>query len=200
MAITNYSELKSAIAGWLEREDLALRIPEFVALAERKIFRRFRTPANERTVLEDRRADEGAEWLLPTHFLECKRLIVNGVTLTRITDTDYYGRPPQTGQPRFFFRYANRLKVWPAPAEDYRWVLNYWTDMELTDEYPQNTVLPVATDLYLFGALAEAEPYLMNDSRIAMWKAKFEEGLTELNDMAERAEMAGSASISGGAY
>ncbi|WP_444897902.1 phage adaptor protein [Microbulbifer sp. SSSA005] len=200
MAITNYGELKAAIAGWLERDDLAERLPEFISLAERKIFRKLRTPANERTVLEDRRVDGGDEWLIPTHFLECKRLLVNGVPLSRITDTDYYSRSAQSGQPKYFFRYANRFKVWPAPAEDYRWVLNYWTDMELTEEYPENTVLPVAKDLYLFGALAEAEPYLMNDNRVALWKAKFDEGLIELNDMAERAELAGSASISRGAY
>jgi hypothetical protein len=34
MSITTYSELQQAIADWLERADLAARIPDFIALFE----------------------------------------------------------------------------------------------------------------------------------------------------------------------
>lgn len=200
MAISTYQQLQDAVAAWLERSDLTARIPDFIALAERRIFRVLRTPANERTVFKDRLAAEGDEWLLPEHFLQLKRLIINGQTLTRITDSEFYGLTAETGQPKYFYRYANRLKVWPAPAEDYRWVLNYWTDMELSDDYPSNTVLQVAPDAYLFGALLAAEVYLMNDARIPIWEAQFQDALEQVQDMADQADIAGSPSISKGAY
>lgn len=39
MALTNYGELKTAIANWLDRSDLTSRIPEFIAMAEDRIGR-----------------------------------------------------------------------------------------------------------------------------------------------------------------
>ena len=37
MAITNYSELQSAVATWLDRTDLADVMPDFIALGENYI-------------------------------------------------------------------------------------------------------------------------------------------------------------------
>jgi hypothetical protein len=47
MAIGQFSELKTAIANWLERGDLTSRIPEFVQLAEDRIGRELRVRAME---------------------------------------------------------------------------------------------------------------------------------------------------------
>ena len=66
MAIGTYAELKTAVANWLDRDDLTDRIPEFIALAEAKMNRNLRISlkcnAHERRVtanailLIDRRA------------------------------------------------------------------------------------------------------------------------------------------------
>ena len=37
MALANYSDLQSAVAGWLNRTDLTSQIPDFIALAESKL-------------------------------------------------------------------------------------------------------------------------------------------------------------------
>ena len=42
MAISNYSELKAAIADWLNRSDLTDSIPDFIALAETRHKRDFK--------------------------------------------------------------------------------------------------------------------------------------------------------------
>ena len=47
MAIGNYGELAAAVAGWLARDDLAGRIPSFIALAEAAFNREFRVRAME---------------------------------------------------------------------------------------------------------------------------------------------------------
>ena len=43
MAISTYSELKTAVSNWLNRSDLDLRIPEFIDLAEAGFNRMLRT-------------------------------------------------------------------------------------------------------------------------------------------------------------
>jgi len=35
-------------------------------------------------------------------------------------------------------------------------------------------------DLYLYGSLLAAEPFLKNDKRVGMWKAMFDEAMMEL--------------------
>jgi len=42
MAITTYSELKTAVADWLNRSDLTSAIPNFIALAEAQMSRQIR--------------------------------------------------------------------------------------------------------------------------------------------------------------
>ena len=39
MAIGTFAELKTAIANWLDRDDLTARVPEFIALSEARINR-----------------------------------------------------------------------------------------------------------------------------------------------------------------
>ena len=43
MALTSYSELKSSLADWLNRDDLTSVIPDFISLAEAQIERRLPT-------------------------------------------------------------------------------------------------------------------------------------------------------------
>ena len=47
MAISNYTELNTAVANWLDRDDLTDRIPEFIALAEARFNRLLRIRAME---------------------------------------------------------------------------------------------------------------------------------------------------------
>ena len=42
MAITNYTELKSSLADWLNRSDLTTVIPDFITLAESQFNREIR--------------------------------------------------------------------------------------------------------------------------------------------------------------
>ncbi len=42
MAITTYSELKTALGNWLNRDDLTAVIPDFISLAETDINRKLR--------------------------------------------------------------------------------------------------------------------------------------------------------------
>ena len=43
MALTTYTELKTSLADWLYRSDLASVIPDFISLAESQVERQLRT-------------------------------------------------------------------------------------------------------------------------------------------------------------
>ena len=61
MAISQFSELKTALANWLKRSDLTSRIPEFVSLAEDRIAKDLRVRAMEhRAVLKVTNTIDGA--------------------------------------------------------------------------------------------------------------------------------------------
>ena len=67
MAITNYTELKSSLADWLNRSDLTSRIPEFISLAEAAFNRNLRT----RDMLSRSTTSTNAQYVaLPSDFLE----------------------------------------------------------------------------------------------------------------------------------
>ena len=53
-------------------------------------------------------------------------------------------------------------------------------DTSMSDCNPSNLFLATCPDLLLYGALAEAEPYLMNDERLATWASLYDRGLASL--------------------
>ena len=66
MAITTYSELKTAVANWLNRDDLTSNIPEFIALAEAAIndqVRHWRMEKRAETTLDAQFIGPPSDWL-----------------------------------------------------------------------------------------------------------------------------------------
>ena len=191
----NYGELKAAVQSYLyDRSDLATVIPTFIAMAERKLFRQLRIPANERIVHFT--AHEGAIDL-PTDFLEAKMLTADGVPLVRITDLSHLNnqdKKPAAGVPREFSRIGAQLHMYPNPDYPVDAALVYWADMSglLINDADTHEVLRCASDVYLHGALGEASAYLGQDSRIPVWQAKYNEGLMAIAQQAAEAEHAGS--------
>lgn len=206
--ITNYGELKTEIAGYLwNRETLVPLIPGFISLAERKIFRRLRIPAHE-TVLDYEPAvnDPYVQLELPGDFLELKFLLASGRPLERISDIRIKAllhEHPASGIPEKFARIGNRLYLYPRPDSiEYVFSMGYWQDFSntLKEDTDSHEILRVAPDLYLYGACAEAAPYLVEDSRIPVWKSLFEEAFLELENKSMLAEYAGSSVAVRNAY
>jgi len=221
MAISNFGELKSSIESWLERTDLNSRVSDFISLAERRIFRGadgthpLKTPANE-TKRTFAGYDAEVGLCVPDDFLAMKNLLWNGCPLERISDQQFlaWDCQPDTrtnsntvqpaGQPRYFARYACKFYVWPRPPEGTEEFiqLNYWQDQsgQLSDDADTNSILPIAPGAYLYGALVEAEGFLMNDSRIPLWESRFQDNLRSLQSMADGAELSGGHTTARSAY
>lgn len=195
MALANYSDLQAAVGAWLAREDLTDRIPDFITLAESQIKRRLRNW----TVLKSDFVIDAEKVDLPADCAELRSIrLVTGFasldTAVNITTPEQLADHRAAvanvpGRPYYAAVVGTQLIVAPTPDSSYTAELVYYSKLTpLSDAAPVNTVLTDAPDLYLFGALKEAEPYLEHDERIPVWTAKFETALNELDIQRERRE------------
>jgi len=183
MAITTYSELQAAIADWLNRSDLTARIPDFIALAETRINRDLR--AREQQVIATANVDTPF-FALPGDFLEFKSF--------RITDTGgnafelMLATPEQisaalaessvSNTPRFVTIIGDQFQLWPAPDQMYVGSLAYVRKVQaLSDAAPTNWLLTDAPDVYLYGSLMSAGPFLRDNEALVTFKTLFDEAI-----------------------
>ena len=193
MGITNYTDLQSTIASYLARSDLTAQIPDFIRLAEVRLRRdiRIRQMLNSSTTTTTGGDDTIS---LPIDFLELRDLFV---VTNPIRDLKYLspsifsrnGRVTESGLPVFYTIIANEFKFAPAPDAEYTVrMLYYASPSYLTDTNQSNVVLAYCPDLLLYGALIEAEPYLMNDARIQLWAGMYDRGLSSLTSADDSSE------------
>jgi hypothetical protein len=76
---------------------------------------------------------------------------------------------------------AGYILIGPVPAGVYTIEIDYYAKVvALSDAAPTNTMLTNNPDVYLYGALMEAEPFLMNDGRVALWQAGFARAIQDI--------------------
>jgi hypothetical protein len=63
----------------------------------------------------------------------------------------------------------------------------------LSDSNTTEQMLTDNPDVYLYGALLEAEPFLMNDQRVQLWATAFQESLRALQEQDNKDRHSGSA-------
>lgn len=180
MAITNYGELKTAVANWLERDDLAARIPEFISLAEDRIAQDTRLRIRPMETSTDLTVN-AQEVALPTGFLEARRLYLQGTPLKRVeylTPENFWIRnlANQTGLPKWFTIEGENIVFGPAPDDSYTGKLLYWQRFTaLANDADTNWVLTNARGLLLYGALVESAPFLEEDTRTLTWATMYDD-------------------------
>ena len=194
MAITTYAELQTATANWLDRTDLTARIPEFIELAEANFNRQIRQP--DMVTRNDSFSIASRYTTLPTDTLEIVRIVVDltpVIVLEYLTPEEISERRAAmtaTGKPYYFTVIggsSNQLEVVPSPDSTYTASIVYYTRIPtLTDSATTNWLLDSHPDIYLFGTLVEAEPYLKNDERMPMWTTRLDKALNDLGLQGQR--------------
>ena len=194
MAITTYAELQTATANWLDRTDLTARIPEFIELAEANFNRVIRQP--DMVAKDDSFSISSRYTTLPTDTLEIIRIVVDltpVIVLEYLTPEEISERRrvmTATGRPYYFTTIGgstNQLEVLPSPDSTYTASIIYYTRIAaLSDSATSNWLLAAHPDIYLFGTLVEAEPYLKNDERMPMWTTRLDKALNDLGLQGQR--------------
>jgi hypothetical protein len=194
--ITNYSDLKTTVANYLGRSDLTAQIPSFIYLAETRLGRQLRTRQMLKTVTAHTTANDATVGL-PNDFLEMRDLFVAGtprapVSYMSPSAFSRNARADEVGKPVFYTIRANELEFAPKPDNNYTLQMLYYAKPDtLSDTNVSNVFLANAPDALLYGALLEAEPYLMNDARIQVWSNFYSGAVENLNVSDENSEYSG---------
>jgi len=183
MALGTFAQLKTSIADWLNRSDLTSVIPDFITLAEAEFNRTVRV----RQMIVRANATLDSEYTqLPSDFLEMENLVLLLTTPTKLEflsdeqSDDYFTRYfSAAGTPRYYTIVGDTFKVVPSPATDTTEVqMTYYGKIAaLSDSNTTNWLLTKHPDLYLYGSLLQAAPYLQDDARIAVWSAAYQRGI-----------------------
>ena len=170
MAISNYTELNTAVANWLDRDDLTDRIPEFIALAEARFNRLLRIRAMEEKQTASTVAGQ-RNIALPAYFIQMRNLQINTSPITpmQYVTPEIYDRlygSTGTGTPQMYTIIADEIQLGPIPSSVQTIEMLFYKKFDsITAVSPTNWMITNAPDVYLYGCLLEAEPFIMNDPR-----------------------------------
>lgn len=175
MALSNYTELKAAVAQWMRRADLTAEIPDYITLAEKKIVKLLKIRGQEtETTLTPNSGDSTVA--LPSDYgspialwnTQEDRIKLNQVLPDALEYDDTPGTPDYWAVDGANIRFDCRLDG--AIPFAFRYVKTF----ELSDVNPTNFILTEWPDVYLYGALTEGFLAVYDEQRAAVWQGKFQ--------------------------
>jgi hypothetical protein len=199
MAIATYSDLQTSVANWLKRSDLTSIIPDFITLAEARIARDLRLRRQvTNTALSTVAGTQTVT--LPSDFLEMENITLTNTTppaaLSVVTPEIMDRKFPSgyaNGQPVVYTIVGDAIQLGPTPDAVYTVSLDYYQRFAALSTTPINWLLTNHPGVYLFGALAEGAPYLMEDERTPLWDTKYRAEVAALQQADDAALRSGSA-------
>ncbi|VIO73893.1 phage adaptor protein [Bradyrhizobium ivorense] len=194
--IVDQPSLVAAIVEYLARDQdttLTARIPTFIQLFEAKMNRSLfvRQMELRATAVTNPTLTEAEFIALPTDFQSMRRMRLTSVTgkpflefkSTLQMDEWRLQNADVHGQPRYFTIFGNEIEFAPTPDGVYTVEMVYRQVIPPLSSNLTNWLLQLAPDLYLYGALMEAAPYMKEDPRIQTWGAGLVSALSDLNEL-----------------
>lgn len=196
MAFTSYSDLKTTIANYLARSDLTSVIPDFIRLGEERLRRDLRI--RQMLIVATANTTAGDSTVgLPTDFLEMRDIHLNTVPIGSLSyeaPNAFYSntRSSEAGLPRTYTVLASEIQFSPIPDSVYTAQMLYYAKPTLlSDANTSNVFLANCPDALLYAALAEAEPYLMNDARLQVWASLYDRSIASITTADQSSEYSG---------
>jgi hypothetical protein len=192
--ITDYTSLQSTIADYLNRADLTAQIPTFIQFAEADFNTRLRT----REMIVRAEAQSSNEYVqLPADWLEAINLhIIDGKQPLRYVTLDEADRIIQENiytNVVAFSLMNGALELVPAPGSDVDIEMIYYGKITpLSAQVSTNWLLTKAPDVYLYGALMHAQPFLMDDQRMPVFATLYSSRIEALNEESMKSTHSGS--------
>lgn len=194
--ITTYALLQTAVTEWLARDQdatLIARIPTFIQLFEAKMNRTLfvRQMETRSTALTDVGSTEPEFISLPDDFQSMRRIRLSSVAgkpcleFKSGTQMDEFrfSTANVVGRPLYFTIFGSEIELAPTPDIAYTLEMVYrQTILPLATNDP-NWLLLLAPDLYLYGSLLEATPYIKEDERLQTWGALYTGARDALNNL-----------------
>jgi hypothetical protein len=200
MSIATYAELRTAVENWLDHTLFTARVPEFIALFEAAANRRLRVRQQEASSALTPSFGTAA---LPNDYLAWRRVTWTGAPRVELQyvhpsylQAAYPSSPADV--PRIFTIEGSTLKV--RPVDGAALEFDYFQKIPALSsgvDSGTNWLLAAHPDLYLFGALVEAEMFGVNDERAPVWKARRDEIFDEIEKLSNKTRGAGAIRVTG---
>lgn len=199
--IAGYASLQTAVSDYLARSDLTTFIPNFIQNFEERFFRQ---PKNYGKWMESSLSVSfSSTATIPSDFQALKISYLNGksnaplapMSLEQVLQA--YPRSGSSGQPKWIARDGNTFVFGPAPDGTYTLNGTYYAKPVLLRNFSSDAaahfLIVNAPDLLLYGALLEAEAFLKNDGRIAVWQGFHDRALQDYRDLMRKQDHGGGA-------
>lgn len=202
MALSNWSELQTALNSYLGTNFYADQYGTWARLIEARVDRELRTRDQETVTTETLSGPYLDLDTDPTDWLEFSYLQIeaNGKPVELVQESPQnYARFSDgvAGQPRWFHIKGNRLYTRPAPDGSYTLTLAYYSKVPGIEANAQNWLLTDHPDIYLYGMLSAAADFKRDDGATipvgtaSRWNARYEAAWSMLEKMDQRARFSG---------
>jgi hypothetical protein len=186
MAFANLGELKTVISDTLNRDDLTAQIPNFIKMNEESVNRKVNV--SEMEEYTEFTINVG-QTTLPTNFLEMRNIQMKNseYPLQYVPHNSLDGIGADSGIPKFYSIQGTKLLFYPFPPDSTIGIMRYLAEVTpLVNDVDTNWLLNKSPQIYLYGTLLHAAPFLNDDSRLPVWGALFEDAIKALNDQDKR--------------
>jgi hypothetical protein len=173
MAMADYAQLQDSIKGWLwDREDLAGRVPDFIAMAEQDFNDELRVGQMEVSATVTLTNGAGP---LPNDYLQWRRVLSQD-SPNRVLEfadpawaEDHY--MARTAEPAWHFTIVgSTIKTYPTSVANLT-LMYYQKIPPLSSSNLTNWLLSRKPQAYLYGSLVHAAPFLDDDERLTTYGA-----------------------------
>lgn len=182
MTISTYTELKTAVESWLHRSNLTANVPDFIRLAESRLNRKLRLRAM--VSLEPVVSVIGSRYIVtPAGFLEPLGLWITSDAKQeplRFIAQESLPYEAGNGEPKYWTLQGLNIAIERPADQVYNLTFRMYKSFYLSEAAPTNWLLTNYPDIYLYGALLEAAPFMRDKENITMWRELLAAGLDEL--------------------
>lgn len=198
MAVDTYDNLINEAITWIHRADISTtQAKVFCTLAEAEFNRSLAISPVRGQEDSTSIATSGVSVALPSDFLGARSVsYVNSgvrVALQQIAPEQLSG-DTTTGEPAYYAIIGAKVNLKPAPNASYTVDIDYHKKVpSLSASVSTNWLQLAAPDLYLFGILTAASTWIVDDPRVPMWKAAYEQALSKMQTADSRDRWNGSA-------
>ncbi len=186
MAVGTVAEIKASAADWLNRSDLTSQIDDFFQLTITEVSRKL-----DVTLMADvqdytiNANDVSAGYVVdPNSALDINSITDSkGRSLDRVPFGEYRKYINATGDKKVYATEDTKIFIGPPPSEGevYTIAFKQLGNPNMVNYVPTGSIYVSFNDVFLYGILHNAYMYLKDDSRVAIFKAKYDEAILEAN-------------------
>ena len=188
---TSEETLTTLVTAYLEQDDIVSRIPDFIMLAELRIGREVRVRQLQKSITPVA-IPAGGKLALPSDFIEISSHMIQATTPWRpeyVPEAQFVALASNSvqGIPKAYTLVGE--EIWfssPPDSATYMYEMNYYAYPETIIGGGANWIATNVMDIYLYATLLEAEPYIINDARMATWKGLYDSAKISMMQMSRR--------------